>query len=40
MIDDDKCAAVGGIRIGREKTEVLRENLLQYHFVQHKSRMT
>jgi hypothetical protein len=34
MIDDEECAAVG------EETEVLGENLLQYHFIHHKTRMT
>jgi hypothetical protein len=31
--------AVGGMRIGKE-TEVLRENLAQYHLIHHKSHMT
>jgi hypothetical protein len=38
MIDDDKCGAVDGMRIGRG-TEVLGENLPEY-FVHHKSHMT
>jgi hypothetical protein len=33
---DDECGAVGVTRIGRG-TEVLGENLPQYHFVHHKS---
>jgi hypothetical protein len=37
--DDDKCEAVGGMRIGRE-TEVLEENLRQCHCVHRKSYMT
>jgi hypothetical protein len=36
---DDKCGAVSGMRIGRE-TEILGENLPQYHFVHYKSHMT
>jgi hypothetical protein len=36
---DDKCGAVGGMRIGRG-TEVLGENLPQCHFLHHKSHMT
>jgi hypothetical protein len=39
MIDDVEFEAVGGMIIGRE-TEILGENLLQRHFVQHKSHMT
>jgi hypothetical protein len=39
MIGDYECGTVGGMRIGRE-TEVLRENLLQCHFVHHKFHMT
>jgi hypothetical protein len=35
----DEYGAFGGTRIGRE-TEVLGENLLQIHFVHHKSHMT
>jgi hypothetical protein len=34
----DECEEVGGMRIGRG-SEVLRENLPQCHFVQHKSHM-
>jgi hypothetical protein len=33
------CGAVGGMRIGRG-TEVLGENLPQFHFLRHKSHMT
>jgi hypothetical protein len=39
MIDDDECGTVGEMRIGKE-TEVLEENVLQCHFVHHKSHMT
>jgi hypothetical protein len=40
MIDDgDDCGATGGMRIGRG-TEVLWENLTEFHFVHHKSHMT
>jgi hypothetical protein len=36
---DDECGAVGGMTIGRG-TEILGENLPQFHFVHHKSHMT
>jgi hypothetical protein len=39
MTDDGDCGAVGGMRIGGE-TEVLGENLAQYHFVHHKFHIT
>jgi hypothetical protein len=39
IIDDGDCGAIGGMKIDR-RTEVLGENLLQYHFVHHKSHMT
>jgi hypothetical protein len=39
MIDEGNCGAIGGMKIGRG-TEVLGENLLQHHFVLHKSHMT
>jgi hypothetical protein len=38
MIDDD-CGEIGEWRLADE-TEVLGENLLQHHFVNHKSHMT
>jgi hypothetical protein len=37
--DGDECGAVGGMRIGKG-TEVLGENLPQWHFVHHKSHMS
>jgi hypothetical protein len=37
---DDECGAVGGMRIGKGKTEVLGENPTQCHFAHHKSHMT
>jgi hypothetical protein len=39
MMDADECGAVDGM-IGKGKSEVLGENLPQYHFVHHKSHMT
>jgi hypothetical protein len=39
MIDDGLCGAIGGMRIGRGKNEVLGENLPHHHFVHHKSHM-
>jgi hypothetical protein len=39
IINDGDCGANGGMRIGRG-TEVLGANLLQCHFVRHKSHMT
>jgi hypothetical protein len=39
MIDDGDYGAIDGMKIGRG-AEVLRENLPQHHFVQHKSHMT
>jgi hypothetical protein len=38
-IDDGDCGAIGGMIIDRE-TEVLGENLPEYHFIQHKSNIT
>jgi hypothetical protein len=35
---DDECGAIGGMIV--RKTEVLGENLPQWHFVHHKSHMT
>jgi hypothetical protein len=37
--DDDDCGAIGGMRIDRG-TEVLVENLPQWHFFRHKFHMT
>jgi hypothetical protein len=39
MIDDDDCAAIGGMKLAGE-VEVLGENLAQRYFVHHKSQMT
>jgi hypothetical protein len=39
MIGDGDCGEIGGMKIGGG-TEVLGENLLQPHFVHHKSHMT
>jgi hypothetical protein len=39
MISEGDCGAFGGMKIGMG-IEVLGENLLQRHFVHHKSHMT
>jgi hypothetical protein len=40
MINDGDCGAIGEMKIVAGETEVLGENLLQYHFVHYKSHMT